>query len=252
MEGNASKALGKSNLYFASSGRYDQAMKTLRRPRPPASLEPRPAGRPPVGVCIMAGGQSSRMGRDKASLRLGGRTFITAIRQTAAVLRCRVRVIRRDLWPGNGPLGGIHTGLKTSRAEAEVFLACDMPFITPDLLRELLARLGPRHDAVFAVSASPEPAAEGACPELVEGRQMAGFPFVVRSALWPIVEGRLAAGELGLQGLARALRARRWAVPARWRNQLRNINTPEDFALAQPLRGWASAKCGAKISAARL
>jgi len=199
-------------------------MKTLRRPRLPASLEPRPAGRPPVGVCIMAGGQSSRMGRDKASLRLGGQTFITAICQTAAALRCRVRVIRRDLSPGNGPLGGIHTGLKTSRAEAEVFLACDMPFITPDLLRELLARMGPRHDAVFAVSSYPEPAAEG--------RQMAGFPFVVRSALWPIVEGRLAAGELGLQGLARALRARLWAVPARWRKQLRNINTPEEWTRA--------------------
>ena len=199
-------------------------MKTLRRPRLPASLEPRPAGRPPVGVCIMAGGQSSRMGRDKASLRLGGQTFITAIRQTAAALHCRVRVIRRDLRPGNGPLGGIHTGLKTSRAEAEVFLACDMPFITPDLLRKLLARMGPHHDAIFAVSSYPEPAAEG--------RQMAGFPFVVRSALWPIVEGRLAAGELGLQGLARALRARLWAVPARWRKQLRNINTPEEWTRA--------------------
>jgi len=164
------------------------------------------------------------MGRDKASLRLGGRTFITAIRQTAAALRCRVRIIRRDLQPGNGPLGGIHTGLKTSGAEAEVFLACDMPFISPDLLRELLARLGPRHDAVFAVSWCPEPA---------QGGRMAGFPFVVRSALWPIVEGRLAAGELGLQGLARALRARLWAVPARWRNQLRNINTPEQWARAR-------------------
>ena len=224
MEGNASKALGKSNLYFGAQRRYDRAVKTLRRPRPPASLEPRPAGRPPVGVCIMAGGQSSRMGRDKASLRLGGRTFITAIRQTAAALRCRVRIIRRDLQPGNGPLGGIHTGLKTSGAEAEVFLACDMPFISPDLLRELLARLGPRHDAVFAVSWYPEPALGG---------RMAGFPFVVRSALWPIVEGRLAAGELGLQGLARALRARLWAVPARWRNQLRNINTPEQWARAR-------------------
>jgi molybdopterin-guanine dinucleotide biosynthesis protein A len=171
------------------------------------------------------------MGRDKASLRLGGQTFITAIRRTAAALRCRVRVIRRDLRPGNGPLGGIYTGLKTSRAEAEVFLACDMPFITPDLLRELLAGLGPRHDAVFAVSCDPEPV-EGAYPEPAEGWQMVGFPFVVRSALWPIVEGRLAAGELGLQGLARALRARLWAVPARWRNQLRNINTPEEWTRA--------------------
>src|SRR5262249_15559996 len=99
------------------------------------------------------------------------------------------------------------------RADAEVFLACDMPLIAPDLLRGLLAGLGRRHGAVFAVS-----------------RGRVGFPFVVKSALWPIVEGRLAAGQLGLPGVARALRSRLWVVPARWRKQLRNINTPEEWA----------------------
>ena len=80
------------------------------------------------------------MGRDKSRVRLGPRTLLGQIR-TAASEFSPVRIIRRDLKPQCGPLGGVHTALTASRAEVIIFLACDMPFISFDLLRRLAARM---------------------------------------------------------------------------------------------------------------
>src|SRR5437867_5654697 len=85
------------------------------------------------GICILAGGLSQRMGRDKSRLRLGSKTLLRLIRIEAGELGLPLRVIRRDLIPRCGPLGGVYTALKTSKAEAELFLACDMPFVSAGL-----------------------------------------------------------------------------------------------------------------------
>src|SRR5213594_4238966 len=85
-----------------------------------------------IAVCVLAGGSSSRMGRDKTLLRLGQHTLLRHARLAADGLHLPVRVIRRDLLPRCGPLSGIYTGLKTSHAEAELFLACDMPFVSAE------------------------------------------------------------------------------------------------------------------------
>ena len=79
---------------------------------------------------ILVGGKSRRMGVDKARLRLGGRTLLARVREHAAQLGFRVRVVRKDLVPPCGPLGGIYTAMKRSRADALLFLSCDMPFVT--------------------------------------------------------------------------------------------------------------------------
>lgn len=85
-------------------------------------------------VCILAGGHSTRMGRDKARLQLGGVSLLTRLRRTARELHLPARVIRRDLVPRCGPLGGIFTALTVTSAEAMLFLSCDMPFVTSALL----------------------------------------------------------------------------------------------------------------------
>ena len=64
-------------------------------------------------VCILAGGRSRRMGRDKARLRLGGVSLLARLKGLARALRLPARVIRRDAVPRCGPLGGIFTALKT-------------------------------------------------------------------------------------------------------------------------------------------
>ena len=124
-----------------------------------------------VEACILAGGLSTRMGRDKSRLLLGQRTMPAHIRATARGLGLKVRVIRRDLVPRCGPLGGIFTALHTSRADAVLFLACDMPFVPASVLERLIQSLGQKRRAVF---------------DQDEGR--AGFPFVLhRESCLPLV-----------------------------------------------------------------
>jgi molybdopterin-guanine dinucleotide biosynthesis protein A len=190
-------------------------MKTLR----PARAVTRKALR--WEICILAGGLSTRMGRDKSRLRLGSRTLAGHARHAASALGVPVRVVRRDIVPRCGPLGGVWTALQRTRADAVLFLACDMPWVSAALLRRVMRRLRAKDRAVFVAT----------------GRR-AGFPFAVRREALPLVGEQLAARDHSLQALARGLGARLVLVPARWRAQLRNLNTPEE--LAQAGRRWQS------------
>ena len=100
---------------------------------------------------VLAGGQSSRMGRDKALLTLNGETWLERAVRCLSSVCSRVRVIgpRRhpsmttlsavdDLAPGFGPLMGIYTGLMVSETRLNLFVSCDMPFLDSSALSELL------------------------------------------------------------------------------------------------------------------
>src|SRR3954471_15493811 len=104
-----------------------------------------------IGVCILAGGLSSRMRKDKARLRLDGRSLLGHVRRVVAEAGLACRVVTKDAVSRRGPLGGIYTCLASSRAEAEIFLACDMSFITSELLLKLVASFeAHRGRAVFS------------------------------------------------------------------------------------------------------
>lgn len=159
------------------------------------------------------------MGRDKAALRFRGKTLLGHVRAAAKATGWPVRVIRRDLVERCGPLGGIYTALKTSRAEVEVFLACDMPFVSTELLRRMVAQLSMKRAAVFAICG-----------------QEAGFPLVIRSNALPVIQAQLEKRAFSLQKLAVVLKARRVRISKARQGELRNINTPEEWkALASDL-----------------
>ena len=153
------------------------------------------------------------MGRDKSRLKLGGRTLLARIRATANALGPPVRVIRRDAVRRCGPLGGIYTALKSTKSLVLLFLACDMPLITSEILRRALKRLGPRDEAVFARTADG-----------------LGFPFVLRGGALAMVEARILRREFSLHGLARELKAQELRLP---RRQLQNVNTPAELERAR-------------------
>lgn len=104
---------------------------------------------------IVAGGRSNRMGQDKALLQLGGVTVLERIAAVLGQVAKRVIVVTRDtqqyreldlettkdLYPGLGPLSGIHAGLSASRTEWGIVVACDMPFVQPEILCALLTRV---------------------------------------------------------------------------------------------------------------
>ncbi|NDJ74791.1 MAG: molybdenum cofactor guanylyltransferase [Chloroflexi bacterium] len=108
-------------------------------------------------VALMAGGQSTRMGTDKALVELSGQpliehvltrvTTLPDIRQTLLITNHPARYAHLelptfpDVIPGKGALGGIYTALRHSPTPFVLVAACDMPFIQPLLLgylREVL------------------------------------------------------------------------------------------------------------------
>ena len=169
-------------------------------------------------ICLLAGGLSSRLGRDKTRLRLGRRTLLGHVRSVARALELPVRVLRRDLVPRCGPLGGVYSALKTSETDAILFLACDMPFVSATLLKTLVGNAR-RSKAVFTREAD-----------------RAGFPFLLRHATLSVVERQLAAKEFSLQSLAKKLHALTLRPPE-GAAELLNINTPEDWREARQY--WA-------------
>ena len=170
-------------------------------------------------ICILAGGLSSRMGCDKSRLRLGGRTLLAHIRATAAMIGLPHRIIRRDLVAHCGPLGGLYTALVTSRADATLFLSCDMPFVSAGLLEMLVRKAKRKENALF-----------------VEANGLVGFPLVLfrRTAL-PVVESQLAKMAFSLQRLAQVLRSQTIKLTSSRARELFNVNTPDDLRKARAL-----------------
>ena len=183
----------------------------------------RTSAAPELEICILAGGLSARMGRDKAKLRLGGMPLLSRVRAVARDAEYLVRIIRQDVVSRCGPLGGIITALKTSRSQSILFLACDMPFVSQRLLCKLIRASGHAR-AVFTVQ-----------------NNRAGFPFIIPGHQLSCVQEQLKRGELSLQGLASAVKAVRVRVPSR-SHELFNVNTPEDMVAADRLLRESRAK----------
>jgi len=100
-------------------------------------------------VCIQAGGQSSRMGEDKALKTFLGRPLIQRVVERISPIADEVIVTTNrpdeyrfldlrlvpDLKPGRGALGGLYTALASASHPTVAVVACDMPFASASLLR---------------------------------------------------------------------------------------------------------------------
>jgi len=104
---------------------------------------------------VLAGGHSKRMQRDKAALEYAGKPQLARAMELIAPLVERAFVSVRpdqqqdaqravydtvvDLTPDLGPLAGIQAALRAQPARAWLVLACDLPFLSAQTLRHLLA-----------------------------------------------------------------------------------------------------------------
>jgi molybdopterin-guanine dinucleotide biosynthesis protein A len=112
--------------------------------------EVEPASRGDVTAFILAGGKSSRMGADKAFLNFDGRTLLNRALELARSITGEVRIVGglekfarfapvvEDIFPGQGPLGGIHAALRSSTSDLNLMLAVDAPFVSRALLQYLI------------------------------------------------------------------------------------------------------------------
>ena len=104
-------------------------------------------------VAILVGGDSSRMGVDKASFEVDGVAMAQRVAQAAldaganeilliggtqAKAKKLTGTWKKDLYPGQGPLGGVITAMKSANNDAVVVLSCDMPFLTGSVINSLV------------------------------------------------------------------------------------------------------------------
>ena len=133
------------------------------------SLTPGTENPPRVTGAILAGGISSRLGQDKASLLLRGKPLTRWVAEALAPVVGDCWLITNhpgphlalglplvtDLWPFQGPAGGLRTALFYARTPWVLAAAVDNPFLSPELLAGLTARLaGISRPAVVCRSAS--------------------------------------------------------------------------------------------------
>jgi len=191
-------------------------------------------------VSIQAGGQSSRMGEDKALKPFLGRPLIQRVvdrlnsiadeiivttNRPDAYSFLHLRLVT-DLKPGRGALGGLYTAIASASHPIVAVVACDMPFASPTLL-ETAIRFLVEEEADVVIAKSEEgyeplhavyrrdlclPAIESAI-DSDQWKVIAWFPQVKVRVLTP--EEIKAADPDGL---------------AFW-----NVNTPEEFAKAEAL-----------------
>lgn len=160
------------------------------------------------------------MGRDKSAVRLGGRTLLARVTEACVQASIPSRVIRQDLVPACGPLGGILTALSSTSQEGVLCLSCDMPFVTPRLILRVIRRASFARRAVFA-----------------EDAEGVGFPFFLWRRQLGVVEEQIAEGKHSIQELAKRLRACRLRASRADAWERFNVNTPADLAEARRIWG---------------
>jgi molybdopterin-guanine dinucleotide biosynthesis protein A len=186
---------------------------------------------------VLAGGKSSRMGRDKALLEIDRMPMISrAVRLVEAVSGATASVIGApesyrefgfqvvaDDWPGAGPLGGIATALRFTLTEWNLILACDLPHLTADWLEFLIQRA--QTSAADAVLAVNDHWTEPLCA-------------AYRKSCEPLVRDAVANGRLKVQDCVAELRrqGRLDSVePSEWKafdsdgTLFKNMNSPQDY-----------------------
>ena len=189
---------------------------------------------------VLVGGGSARMGNDKCSIELGGRTLVQRVVDALDAVADEIVVVSAqgrepppvqaarpprhtvDAVRDGGPLVAILAGIEATSAPVSVVVACDLPFVRPELLRLLAERA--RAGARFVVPVHEER------PQLLCSAWR-------REAL-PVLRARIEAGDRAVHAMLDTLDAE-LLPPSVWREadpdgrSFVNLNTPEDLVRAR-------------------
>ncbi len=192
---------------------------------------------------ILAGGRSLRLGYDKILETVGSRSLLEIVVDSITSLCGDIIIVTAeehpisssghypglqivtDIYPGKGPLGGIYTGLRSSKTYCNLVVAADMPFLNQALLHYMI-ELADGFDMV-----TPR----------VEGKVEPLHSVYTRGCL-RVIEQMFERGELGVHKLLPLVKARYVEVNEIARfdpEQLSffNVNTEKDLQRARKLSG---------------
>jgi molybdenum cofactor guanylyltransferase len=183
---------------------------------------------------VLAGGKSSRMGQDKAFLKLGGITLLERALRLAKAATGNATIVGNaskfagfgvvieDQYPECGPLGGIHAALAQTSTDLNLIVAVDLPFLRPEFLRYLIAQAG-ASDAMALVPRS--------------GEKLQPLCAMYRRAFAEYAERSLRAGRNRINRLfsevpTRVIEPEELKQNGFGEEMFRNLNTPEDWEKA--------------------
>jgi molybdopterin-guanine dinucleotide biosynthesis protein A len=162
------------------------------------------------------------MGRDKAGLPYRGATLGEAVAQAVTEAVGTAVLVGKggggykwipDLYPGEGPLGGVLTALADTAAEWNLIVACDLPELTPEFLRNLMKT------------------AEACAGDVVVPTSPRGLEPLCAAYHHRSGAGLRAAFESGVRKVAAALQeVRMVTMPVAEITLFQNVNTPEEWA----------------------
>jgi molybdopterin-guanine dinucleotide biosynthesis protein A len=174
---------------------------------------------------VLVGGRSSRMGFDKARLRMGSGLLVEEVAVKVANAATRVALVGAperytdlpfecltDLRPHLGPLAGIETALAANYGELNLITGCDMPDLAPEWLDEIVFSAG-RTNALCVVTRDAAGKIHPLCA-------------VYRRECLPCVRKALDRGQLKLLDLLKEL----CAVEMHTAAVIGNLNTPQQLA----------------------
>ncbi len=118
-----------------------------------------------VNCIVLAGGKSSRLGRNKLLEKVGTQNLLVRVINRLAYFNSQIYVVVaqdsvlpelknypgikviKDIIPDKGSLGGLYSGLSVSDRTYNLATACDMPFLNLELFRHMI-ELSEGYDAV--------------------------------------------------------------------------------------------------------
>ncbi len=190
---------------------------------------------------VLAGGESRRMGQNKALMPLGGERLVDRVMRVLRESCSALLMVTNspdvyadvgidmvgDIWPGKGSLGGIYSAIEHAKTPYVLVVACDMPFLQAASLTYLIEQIGD-FDVVM--------------PDVL-GEQQPLHAIYAKTCLEPI-RRRLEADRLKIVGFLPDVRVRT-VTEAELRPfdpellAFQNLNTPGEFeAAARHLQGY--------------
>jgi molybdopterin-guanine dinucleotide biosynthesis protein A len=220
-----------------------------------------------VNGYVLAGGKSSRMGRDKALLELAGKPLVLHAVEKLRLVCAEVHLLGNrpelkvyaplvhDLHEGCGPLGGVEAALAHSSRTWNLFMAVDMPFLPAAFLDSWIRKIVGRESArvaLFTVDGMPQPALcllhkeiEPFVSDAIQRAEFKLFPLLVGAAK-TLAERQNTDLDAVLLNLPWSVEAAafdgevwtpteaQWAARHLW---FANLNTPEEFSAAEASAG---------------